>query len=416
MTFWDFTGKNGSSGITHVLVLDFGSGSVKAIVVAIEIEKKLGRITGIGKRYFETDSLEFHLPDARMVAEMARDAMESAVAMARVAPKECFIVLNGDVLKGISAFAQEAREKSEERITENSLQQLLERVIRNAKSNIAKESGLPDSRPLVIVEGAVERVEVDGYHVVNPLGFKGGTIAVRSFFFYITNEQKAYFDSIVAALKLHNKGFISSAFAIVQAQLKHTLTQYGAIFIDVGAHSTDVAMVQDSIMEGIKTFEVGGRALTDGMCDIFGIGREEAVKKKIQYEAGELSGADVKLIETGLRTKVDLLRHGVVIALKEFPESVAGYPEKIYLCGGGVRAQIVKRLFSQNAWLSGLHFAKRPIIEVLLASDVKDVFDETRQLAGPESVPMLSASRYASRHYVVTAKMEQLLRRAFIVQ
>lgn len=415
MSFWDLVGGGGLSN-THVVVLDFGSGSVKAAVMGLDIEKKFGTVRGFGKKHFDHNFSLATLPDVNILTECAREALTQATAMAKISPSECFVVLNGDLFKGMLSEYIETRSDNETRIDEKSFQDILSRAIAKGKEEIAKEYGMTDKSMFLVVEGAVERIEIDGYHIVNPLGFKGSKIMVKNFLFYLTKEHKQYWDSIIASLKLRNKGFVSSTFSSVQAQLKHTLTQFGAIFVDIGQYSTDVAMVRDSIMEGIKTFEVGGRAITEGIGDIFGISLEEAVEKKIKYEAGELSPDEARLIETGLRSKVDLLRQGVLVALREFPESVVGYPEKIYLYGGGVRAQIVKRMFSQGAWLSGLSFVKRPIIEVLLPTDIKDIIDETGLLSGPESVPLLSAVRWVTRHYRVTAQAEQLLRKAFVVQ
>ena len=62
----------------------------------------------------------------------------------------------------------------------------------------------------VLIDGSIQRMEIDGYHVANPLGFKGQQITIKMFISYLTEEQKQYWDGVLKILKLNNKGFIAS--------------------------------------------------------------------------------------------------------------------------------------------------------------------------------------------------------------
>ena len=410
MAFWDFSKKSTLSGI-KVVILDFGSGSVKAIVTRLDLAKRVGYIVGFGKRHYPGNFSLHNLPEPELLADLTSKAIEDASKMAKTTVSECVLAFNNELMRGQLFNWEENREKIQDRIDEIEFQNILDRAVRNVKEQIQKRQSSGNEELPVFVDGSVQQIRIDGYHIVNPLGFKGQKINLKIFVFYISKKQKQYWDEVLRILKLENKGFVSSIAATIQAQVKHTITSFEGIFVDIGQQNTDLALVRDSILEGIKNVALGGRVLTEGISQIFDIGFDEAVKKKMSYELGELEETEVKKIESGLKKKVELLRQAVYVALKDFPETTRGLPAKIYLCGGGVRVGLVKKMFSQSAWLTGLPFTRRPVIEILLPTDVKDVIDTTETFIGPESVPASSAVRWLTRHYKITSRVEQILRR-----
>ncbi|RJQ14074.1 hypothetical protein C4553_01975 [Candidatus Parcubacteria bacterium] len=412
MAFWDFA-KKPKFGGPHVIVLDFGSGSVKAVVVSLDEVKKIGYVIGIGREYYNQQQGASNFRGIEGGIEVAKKAINQALTAARAKTSECIVVYNGDTLKGVLHVWKERRQNPQERIYDAEFQGILERALKNASENaVAKD--LSVFKP-VIASAALQRLEIDGYHVVNPIGFKGAEIEVKLLVFYLASGQKGFFDEIVGVLKLSARGLVSSVFATTLAQMKHSLTQFGAIVIDIGQTNTDVIVARDSIIEGIQSAQIGGKAITEGIMETFSLSFEEAVQKKIQYELGELDQVETRKLENGIRGRVELLRDSVVQALKGFSETAGGFPEKVFLCGGGIRVSLVKKMFSQNSWLVGLPFPKQPSIEVLLPSDIKDVIDSTESLEGPSAVPLLSAVRWLTRNYNISSQADIILRKALQV-
>jgi len=135
MAFWDFVRKPAISG-PKVLVLDIGSGSVKATLAVLDEAKRLGYIIGFGKHYYNGKFNYQNLPAPEITAELIRGAIDDACLAAKTKSSECILVFNGDILKGKLVGWQEMYEDHQERITQDGFQHLLEKIIKKAKEEL----------------------------------------------------------------------------------------------------------------------------------------------------------------------------------------------------------------------------------------------------------------------------------------
>lgn len=65
------------------------------------------------------------------------------------------------------------------------------------------------------------------------------------------------------------------------------IAQAGALFIDVGGGTTDVALVRAGGVEGTRMFALGGRAFTKSLSDRLEVPFARAEELKVGYAEGE---------------------------------------------------------------------------------------------------------------------------------
>jgi len=63
----------------------------------------------------------------------------------------------------------------------------------------------------------------------------------------------------------------------------------GAIFVDIGGGTTDVALVRQNRVEGIKSFALAGQTFTKRLGKILNLDSSEAEKIKIRHSQNSLS-------------------------------------------------------------------------------------------------------------------------------
>lgn len=413
---WEFMRQPGLSG-PKVILLDFGSASLKAAFVQIDLEKKMGYITAFSKRDYvdvlkETpsgtnqDVWHIGLPPFEELVELTNEVVVEVSEAAKSKTKEALIVLGGTFLRGEFFQWRGTRDHSSSRITESEFQDILVSVLKEYKENLHKKQALE-----AIVNGMLQQVKIDGYRISNPIGFKGRDVEISVFLFLFSEQQKKFWQEFSKAAKIDFHSIIPSVWSTMRSQMRHALTDYGAVFVDIGDVNTDVVVVRDSIVESMRTIPEGAKLLRDGIMEILDADEEEINEILLKYEQGLLDEVIVKKIEAGLKDAVGAFREKIVALLKELAGNVA-LPSLLVFVGGGMRFGLLNRMMTQFSWSDVLPFVQRPRSEVLLASEIKDIVDLTKKLSGPEFVPLLASARWISRHYQILSKAESFFKGA----
>ena len=139
--------------------------------------------------------------------------------------------------------------------------------------------------------------------------------------------------SVVEQLGLQLIKVVAEPYAVARSISGEQVGQSGALFIDVGGGTTDVAMVRSGSVEGTRMFALGGRAFTKSLADRLDLSFEEAERIKIDHAQGR-SVPDPDAVSEIVGEDVAVWAAGIELVLEEFGKEGL-LPGRIELCGGG---------------------------------------------------------------------------------
>ena len=134
--------------------------------------------------------------------------------------------------------------------------------------------------------------------------------------------------SVATALDLDLLGVIAEPYAVATCLDPGELGDAGAVFVDIGGGTTDVALVRGGGISGTKMLALGGRAFTKGLVEKLGVSFADAEEAKLAEADSRPEVSDTLLEDARI------WRDGVELMIGE----LAGddlLPGRILLCGGG---------------------------------------------------------------------------------
>ena len=243
--------------------------------------------------------------DISAVVVNCREALDAAEAMAgRTAPK-VVVGIAGELVKGFTTTRSVERKRPDSAVTHSELERLLEEVEADASAEaqrtITWETGLPNV-DVRLVHASVAGAAVDGYAVTNPVGFQGRHLRVSVFNAYAPLVHLGALESVVEQLGLQLIKVVAEPYAVARSVSGEQVGQSGALFIDVGGGTTDVALVRSGSVEGTRMFALGGRAFTKSLADRLDTSFEDAERIKIDHALGRRSATPTRWPRSSART------------------------------------------------------------------------------------------------------------------
>ena len=227
--------------------------------------------------------------DIAGVVANCRAALAAAEAMAGFRPDRCLIGMAGELVKGFTTSHSQERRRPDQPITEAELQKLIEGVEREAlyeaERAITWETGLP-TVDVRLVHAAITGASIDGYAVTNPVGFRGRHVRIGIFNAFAPLIHLGALQSVAAQLDLELLAVVAEPYAVARCVEGEEVEAAGALFIDVGGGTTDIALVRPGGIEGTRMFALGGRAFTKSIADRLGLPFPRAEALKIDYARG----------------------------------------------------------------------------------------------------------------------------------
>ena len=376
-----------------LLALDIGTEYAKALV----FETRQGEgavVTGVGRRRQGLSHMQSGtVADIPAVVANCRAALDEAQAMAgRDAPK-AVIGIAGELVKGFTTTRSIERKRPDSALTHSELERFLEEIeadaYAEAQRTITWETGLPNV-DVRLVHAAVAGAGVDGYAVTNPVGFQGRHLRVSVFNAYAPLVHLGALESVVEQLGLQLIKVVAEPYAVARSISSEQVGQSGALFIDVGGGTTDVALVRSGSVEGTRMFALGGRAFTKSLADRLDISFEEAERIKIDHAQGKAVQSADEVAEI-VGEDVAVWAAGIELVLEEFGKEGL-LPGRIELCGGGAALPEIRAALQAGGFAAGLPFARRPQVSMMAPSSVNEVSDATGLLVDQQDVtPMALA-------------------------
>jgi cell division protein FtsA len=406
----------GRSSSEYLLSLDIGTEVVKVLVFKIDENAGLGVVKGVGRaRQGLKDMHSGAVSDIAGVIANCRQAITMAENMAGVKKiGKAVIGIAGELVKGTTTTVHYERINSEIRIDLPELKNIIQKVQWKAfdriRSQLAWETGHSEIE-VQLINAVIVDVRIDGYKVVNPIGFQGRDVSISIFNAYAPMIHLGALQTIGDELGLSLLNIAAEPYAVAKSMGIEDSIDFSAVFIDIGGGTTDVAVVRSGGLEGTKMFGLGGRAFTKRLSGELGIGFEEAEALKIKYSQGRL-GKDVSMkVEKILSDDCEVWLRGIELTLSEFAESDL-VPHRFFLCGGGSGLPGIKRALMSPAWRKNLPFARPVEVSFLQPKDVVNIVDETGKLKDPQDITPMGLANLAldlsGKEKIIT----EILRRA----
>ncbi len=386
-------------GAAALTALDVGTEFAKALTVALEpvgADAAVGVVRGAGRqRQGLTHMQSGTVSDIDAVVNNCRLALAAAEEASGLRPGAAVIGIAGELVKGTTSVGVVRRDAPQQPLGDEELASIVTRIqdeaLADAEQRIAWESGV-ESLDVRLVHAAIVEMKIDGYPVSNPIGFTGAQVELGVFNAFAPMVHIGALQSVAHRLGLELLGVVAEPYAVATCLDPGELGDAGAVFIDVGGGTTDVALVRHGGISGTKMLALGGRAFTKGLAERFGLSFARAESLKLAADASDLPEAlDPEAVGAALREDAAVWRRGVELMIGDLAEGEL-LPGRIYLCGGGAELPQISAALEDDGWWRRLPFARAPAVRALRPSEVTGLRDATGELvSGQDVTPMALA-------------------------
>src|SRR5258708_38038101 len=90
---------------------------------------------------------------------------------------------------------------------------------------------------------------------------------------------------------------VAETYALARCLSANARTDSGAIFIDIGGGTTDIALVRQGGIEETRMFALGGRTFTRRLAANKGLSIKDAERLKLRYSSGGIKGGEREEIQ-----------------------------------------------------------------------------------------------------------------------
>lgn len=381
---------------THYTVLDIGTEFVKALIVKREGGK--GIVLGASRvRQGMPDMHAGAVADIQAVIDNCDRALTEAEDMCETVPGQAVIGIAGEQVRGFSTSMTMPRPQPLTRITQaeiaTGLQAVERRALREAVRQMAQDLGVAEIN-VKLVHSVITNVRIDGYVVSNPVDFQGRTLEITVFNTFAPLTHIGALQTIAQELDLELVATVAEPYALARACSTEETQEMGAVFVDVGGGTTDVAVVRHGGIESTRMFALGGRSFTKRLATDLSMPLDEAERFKVAHTEKRLAEEQSAMVHRAVTPTAEVLAQGVVLTLEE----VAGedqLPAGLYLAGGGAALPEVVEQLTAVKWMEHMAFNHTPTVRVLGPEDVEGVFDTTGLLVGSQDVTPMALARHA---------------------
>lgn len=354
--------------MSTILALDIGTEFVKAIL-ALPGRKGVLKILGTGKaRQAEGGMSAGAITDIPAVVTACEQALSMAEEAAGERASTAVVGMAGELIKGNTTTVNYRRKNPLKPITVEEMNEIIARVQRKAgevaSRAIALESGQSDVE-VRLINSAIVSLSIDGYKIVNPVGFKGTEVSLLIYTAFAPMIQVAAIEKVCAELDLDLLTLAVEPFAVCRACLGDAdEAGFSGIVIDIGGGTTDVAVIEDDSLDGTRMFNIGGRSFTRQISEVLGADYETAERYKLSLDSGQLDDALETRVESAASRATSVWLAGIEVALDDF-NFMSSLPPNIYLCGGGASLAVLQESLAVSDWYKKLPFSRRPIINLI---------------------------------------------------
>ncbi|MBU1151515.1 hypothetical protein KJ632_01655, partial [Patescibacteria group bacterium] len=238
--------KRNSPESNVFLVLDIGTDTVKALVC--EAEGTKGRVIGVGKQEQKLGDMQGGVvTDIASVIANCNTAIRQAEKMAGIATTKMILGISGELVKGATSTTSYVRRDANSKIDMSELKNIVHKIQWRAfdivRSQLSYETGYNEI-DVKLVNAAIVDTRIDGYKVTNPIGFQGKEVTLSIFNAFAPLVHFGALQTIAAEIDRELLAIAAEPYALTRCLGYEDSGQFGAIFIDIGAGTTDIAVVR----------------------------------------------------------------------------------------------------------------------------------------------------------------------------
>ncbi len=377
--------------------LDIGTEFAKAII--IEVREDEGIVLGVGRHHQSyshmSDGIVTDIPGVITNCNEALIQAEQA-AGGTVAPA-AVIGIAGELVKGSSITINKQRSQPAKPITPEELESVIstaqQKQLKLARDRIAAEMGLQNVE-VRLTNAAVISVRIDGQVVFNPIGFKGRHFTLTLFSAFAPLMQLGALETVAQGLDLTLVSIVAEPYALARCLSTNASADSGAIFIDIGGGTTDIALVRQGGIEETRMFALGGRTFTRRLATGKGITIKQAEKLKLDYSYGQIKGSGRDEIQNILAPECQTWMDSVELLVDELAKGQL-LPSAIYLVGGGSGLPDLQQKLESFPWTERLPFSRQPIIELVQPDMVANILDPRHLLTSAQDITPMALAHQA---------------------
>src|SRR5438270_11621971 len=249
----------------HFTALDIGTAFAKAIIV--EVHDDQATVLGVGRH----QQSYAHMSDgivtdiSGVIANCNEALIKAEKSAGGVVAPAAVIGIAGELVKGSSITINKQRQHPTQPITPEELENLItgaqQKLLKNARDRIAAETGYQNIE-VRLTNAAVISVRIDGQTVANPIGFRGRHFTLTLFSAFAPLMQLGALETVAQGLDLTLVTIVAEPYALARCLSTNAGADSGAIFIDIGGGTTDIALVRQGGIEETRMFALGGRTFT----------------------------------------------------------------------------------------------------------------------------------------------------------
>jgi cell division protein FtsA len=374
--------------------LDIGTAYAKAIIV--EVHKDYAEVLGVGRhaQSYSHMSDGFVTDISGVIANCNEALIKAEQAAGGIVAPSTVIGIAGELVKGSSTTVSKQRQKPLQPITPEELETMIasaqQKLLKSARERIAAETGYANI-DVRLTNAAVIAVRIDGQVVSNPIGFRGRYFELTVFSAFAPLAQLGALETVAQGLDLTLVTIVAEPYALARCLSANASADSGAIFIDIGGGTTDIALVRHGGIEETRMFALGGRTFTRRIATSKGISLKDAERLKIGYSKGEIKGSGHDEIQAILAPECQTWMDSVELLIEELAKEEL-LPPAIYTVGGGSALKDIQETLEKFPWTERLPFSRRPIIRTVLPEMVSSIIDEEGLLSDAQDItPMALA-------------------------
>ncbi len=374
--------------------LDVGTAYAKAIIV--EVQDDIGVVLGVGRHQQSyshmSDGIVTDIPGVIANCNEALVMAEQS-AGGNIAPS-AVIGIAGELVKGSSITVTKQRQQPTKPITPEELESLIssaqQKLLKIARERISAETGYQNIE-VRLTNAAVISVRIDGQTVSNPVDFRGRHLTLTLFSAFAPLMQLGALETVAQGLDLTLLTIVAEPYALARCLSTNASADSGAIFIDIGGGTTDIALVRQGGIEETRMFALGGRTFTRRLASGKGLSLKDAEKLKMSYSNGLVKGSERDEIQKIFAPESQTWMESVELLIDELAKGEL-LPPAIYLVGGGSALPDLRKKLEDFPWMDQLPFSRKPIIEVIQPDMVTNMADPNHLLKNAQDItPMALA-------------------------
>lgn len=391
---YDEQGTGGDDSRQLYTALDIGTAYAKAII--IEVHEDQGVVLGVGRH----QQSYAHMSDgivtdiSGVIANCNEALIKAEKSAGGIVAPSAVIGIAGELVKGSSYTVNKVRQQPTKPIAPEELEAMIsgaqQKLLKNAKDRIAAETGYQNIE-VRLTNAAVISVRIDGQSVSNPIGFRGRHFSLTLFSAFAPLMQLGALETVAQGLDLTLVTIVAEPYALARCLSTNAGSDSGAIFIDIGGGTTDIALVRQGGIEETRMFALGGRTFTRRIATNKGISLKEADKLKILYSQGNVKPSDHNEVQAILAPECQTWMDSVELLIEELAKGEL-LPPAIYIVGGGAALPDLIQKLESFPWKDRLPFARQPIIQTVQPEMVASISDPEGLLKNAQDItPMALA-------------------------